>query len=178
MPGPPPGAATPLHSLPSPFLSRSGERARHGPRSCEPAKSQAGEGRRPVNHRCRPTGVSVAPTSLGGKPGQFCHLQSRRRPGWSGSFALGSSEMSGVPAAKRPTPAARLLQTRSSGRAGPHGVLLGTGHAVSPEMLVLGDSLPPWLLSERLQSDKRGSMAPQIRPSERLGHSWTHSGPP
>lgn len=125
-----------------------------------------------------PTGVSVAPPSLGGKPGQFCHLQSRRRPGRSGNFALGSSEMSAVPAAKRPTPPTGLLQTRSSGRAGPQGVPLGTGRAVSPEMLVLGDSLPPWLLSERLQSDKRGSMAPQIRPSERLGHSWTHSGPP
>lgn len=84
----------------------------------QPSLRQA-KGRRPMNHRCRPIGVSVAPTSLGREPGQFCRLQFRGCPGWSGSFALRSSEMSAVPAASGPLHPHRSSESGPPGRAGP-----------------------------------------------------------
>lgn len=189
MPGLPPGAATPLQSLRSPvLLSSAGAGNRRGTApgaENQPSLRQA-KGRRPMNHRCRLISVSVAPTSLGREPGQFCRLQFRGCPGWSGFRSLFLRDVcrpcSQGAHSTHTAPLSQVLRTGPGQAQKPqavlHGVPLGTGLTLSPEMLVLGDSLPPWLLSERLQSGKRGSTAPRIRPSEHLGRSWMHSGLP
>lgn len=181
--GAPSRAAAPLQPLGPHFLSRSPPRARCGPGSREPARSQAGEGKTPVNR----TRVRARPGSRGSRSpwqerGRFCRLRPPECPSGSGGVPMPRSSISAPPRCPPPPPGSPKPGSPNPGAPGGRRPSPTPAPAARCPWGDLGSrGRPPSsarLLSERLPSDATGSRARRGRPSGCPGRPGPRPGPP